>query len=93
MTFIISAGIAFVLASIFVPIFFAIQRLFGIYTVVNEQRSKVFVLFGRVIGVIDEPGLHIPLFKFGKKALLVSFFGKIHELDMRLDRCESTDRR
>jgi regulator of protease activity HflC (stomatin/prohibitin superfamily) len=85
MSFLISAVISFVLASICVPIFFGLQRLFGIYTVVNEGRSKVFVLFGRVLGVIDEPGLHIPVTKFGPRALLVSFFGKIHELDMRLD--------
>jgi regulator of protease activity HflC (stomatin/prohibitin superfamily) len=85
MTFLLSAVISFVLAAVVVPIFFAVQRLFGIYTIVNEGRSKVFVLFGRVIGVLDEPGLHIPVLKFGPKALLVSFFGKIHELDMRLD--------
>jgi regulator of protease activity HflC (stomatin/prohibitin superfamily) len=85
MSFLISAVIAFVIASIFIPIFFALQRLFGIYTVINEGRSKVFVLFGRVIGEINEPGLHIPVFKFGPRAFLVSFFGKIHELDLRLD--------
>lgn len=85
MSFIVSALIAFVLALIMVPLFFGLQRLFGLYTIVEEGYCKVFVLFGKVIGVIDDPGLHIPLFKFGPRALLVSFFGKVHKLDMRLD--------
>ena len=85
MSFIVSALLAFVLALILVPMFFGLQRLLGLYTVVEEGYCKVFVLFGKVMGVIDEPGLRIPVFEFGPKALLVSFFGKIHTLDMRLD--------
>jgi regulator of protease activity HflC (stomatin/prohibitin superfamily) len=87
MSFIVSALVAFVLASILVPMFFGLQRLLGLYTIVEEGYCKVFVLFGKVMGVIDEPGLRIPVFEFGPKALLVSFFGKIHTLDMRLDQC------
>ena len=85
MSFIVSALVAFVLALILVPMFFGLQRLLGLYTIVEEGYCKVFVLFGKVMGVIDEPGLRIPVFEFGPKALLVSFFGKIHTLDMRLD--------
>ncbi len=85
MSFIVSALVAFVLALILVPMFFGLQRLLGLYTVVGEGYCKVFVLFGKVMGVIDEPGLRIPVFEFGPRALLVAFFGKIHTLDMRLD--------
>ena len=85
MSFIVSALVAFVLALILVPMFCGLQRLLGLYTVVEEGYCKVFVLFGKVMGVINEPGLRIPVFEFGPRALLVSFFGKIHTLDMRLD--------
>jgi len=85
MSFIVSALVAFVLALVLVPMFFGLQRLLGLYTIVEEGYCKVFVLFGKVMGVINEPGLRIPVFEFGPRALLVSFFGKIHTLDMRLD--------
>jgi regulator of protease activity HflC (stomatin/prohibitin superfamily) len=81
----VAAVLTFVGAAIGVPVFFAIVRLFGLYTAVPEAHSQVFVLFGKVIGTIDEPGLHIPIFRFGPKAVLVRFFGKVHTLDHRLD--------
>ena len=35
---------------------------FGLYTIVDERRCHVYVLFGKVVGVLDEPGLHfLPL--------------------------------
>ena len=34
------------------------------------------MLFGKVIGVINEPGLHFPWLKMGPQAALVYFFGK-----------------
>ncbi len=85
MNFLIATFVAFLFAAIFTPIFLGICRLFGVYVKVDECRCKVFVLFGKVIGVLEEPGLHIPLFTMGPKALLVRFFGQVHELDMRLD--------
>ncbi len=67
------------------PIFFGIARLLGLYTIVEEKQCKVYVLFGKVIAVIDQPGLHILIFKIGIKAPLVNFLGKCHSLDLRLD--------
>ena len=58
------------------PVLLGITRLFGLYTVVKECEAQVFTLFGKVIGTIDEAGLHFPVKKFGPRALLVSFFGK-----------------
>jgi len=83
--FFVSLFGAFFGAVIAVPILFLLIRLFGLYTTVEEAHSKVFVLFGKVIGTLDEPGLHLPITTFGPKAVLVPFFGKIHTLDHRLD--------
>ncbi len=60
-------------------------NLFGLYTVVKERECKVFVLFGKVLGVIDDPGLHILPAKIGPAALIVNLLGKTYTLDLRLD--------
>ncbi len=67
------------------PIVLGLLRFAGLFTTVQECRCKVFVLFGKVIGVIDEPGLHFLPTKIGLRVLLVRFFGRIHTLDLRLD--------
>ena len=59
-----------------IPILLGLCRAFGIYTVVKECEAQVFTLFGRVLGTIDEPGLHLPIATFGAGALLIPFFGK-----------------
>jgi regulator of protease activity HflC (stomatin/prohibitin superfamily) len=61
---------------IFIPVLLGFTRLFGLYTVVSECEAQVFTLFGKVIGTIDEAGIHFPVKRFGPRALLVSFFGK-----------------
>src|SRR5215469_8701269 len=83
--FFIAAIATFVGLFIFFPIFFGIAQLFGLYTIVEEQQCKVYVLFGKVACVIDQPGLHLLIFKLGLKAPLVNFLGKCHTLDLRLD--------
>ena len=50
-----------------------------------EGRVKVYVLFGRVLGVVSEPGLHLLWLQLGPQAALVRFFGQVHEIDTRLD--------
>ena len=84
-TFFIAAVATFVGMFILVPIFFGIVRLFGLYTIVQERECKVYMLFGKVVAVIDEPGLHLLIFKLGIKAPLVNFLGKCHTLDRRMD--------
>lgn len=83
--FLISLGATFFGLFIFFPIFFGFARLFGLYTIVEERQAKVYVLFGKVIAVIDQPGLHLLILKLGIKAPLVNFLGKCHTLDLRLD--------
>ncbi len=67
------------------PILRWFLRMFGLYAIVREGTCHVYVLFGKVIGVLQEPGLHILLFRIGPGALIVNWFGKRHVLDMRLD--------
>ncbi len=70
---------------ILVPIGFAILRLFGIYTIVKERECRVYVLFGKVLATIDEPGLHFLWPKMGLATLIVNWLGTGYTLDMRLD--------
>jgi regulator of protease activity HflC (stomatin/prohibitin superfamily) len=43
------------------------------------------VLFGKVVLVLDTPGLHLLWFKLGWKAPLVNWIGRCHVLDLRRD--------
>ena len=81
----LAAVLTFAALFILVPMFFGFVRLFGFYTIVEERQCKVYMLFGKVVAVIDEPGLHLLIFKLGLKAPLVNFLGKCHTLDLRLD--------
>lgn len=85
MTFITTAIATFFGLLIGLPIFLGFLKYLCWFTTVNECRCKVFVLFGKVIGVITEPGLHITPLSIGPSVLLVPFFGKVHTLDLRLD--------
>ena len=71
--------------SILMPILLGVIRAFGVYTIVNEGRCKVYMLFGKVLAVIDKPGLHFLLAKLGPRAFIVNWLGQCHELDLRLD--------
>lgn len=68
-----------------VPILGGIARFFGIYTIVDERTCKVFVLFGKVLGTLDEPGIHFLPARLGLSAFLVNWLGRCETLDMRLD--------
>ena len=45
-------------------------RITGLYDIVDERRCHVYMLFGKVVGMIDEPGLHILPIKLGLRAFL-----------------------
>lgn len=85
MHFLSAALLTFVFAFFVVPILFGIVRIFGFYAVVEERTCRVYVLFGKVLGCISEPGLHILPVVLGPRALIVNFFGRCHVLDLRLD--------
>ncbi|MEO5924126.1 MAG: SPFH domain-containing protein [Bryobacteraceae bacterium] len=63
----------------------ALGRMFGLYAIVQERQCKVYVLFGKVLGVLDEPGLHILPISIGPAAIIVPLFGNVYTLDLRLD--------
>lgn len=83
--FFIAGFITFVAMWFVMPIFLFILQVAGFYTIVNEGTWQVFVLFGRVIGILNEPGLHILPLRLGLNAFLVNWLGTKRILDMRLD--------
>jgi regulator of protease activity HflC (stomatin/prohibitin superfamily) len=82
---VIFAAAAFVGSFIFVPMLFALARLFGVYTIVHERQCRVYVLFGKVLATLDQPGLQFLWPKIGPAALIVNWLGSRYVLDMRLD--------
>jgi regulator of protease activity HflC (stomatin/prohibitin superfamily) len=85
MTFVIAAFATFFAMFVVMPILLFVVRTLGLYAIVHEKTCRVYVLFGRVIGVLDEPGLHILPIRLGPKAFLANWMGQCHVLDMRLD--------
>jgi regulator of protease activity HflC (stomatin/prohibitin superfamily) len=85
MNALIAAAATFVACFIVLPILLALARAFGIYVTVNEGECRVYVLFGKVIAVLDEPGLHFLPAKLSWRAPIVNLLGRCHVLDMRLD--------
>lgn len=73
-----------VVGLLIVPITLAIANGFGLYTTVRECEAQVFTLFGKVLGTIDEPGLHFPFLLFGPRAFLLPFFGKCNKVSTAL---------
>jgi regulator of protease activity HflC (stomatin/prohibitin superfamily) len=80
-----AAFVTFVLAFIAVPLAIGLLRLFGLFTTVREGTCHIYTLFGSVVGVLREPGLHFLPARLGTQAFIVNFFGKCTVLDMRLD--------
>ena len=85
MNLLIAAVVTFMACFVLVPVIFWLLRFFGFYAVVEERTCYVYVLFGKVVAVINEPGLHILLFKLGLKAPIVRWLGRLYVLDMRID--------
>jgi regulator of protease activity HflC (stomatin/prohibitin superfamily) len=83
--FLISAAISFIGMWFVLPIGLFFLRLVGIYTIVEEGTCQVFMLFGKVAGILTEPGLYILPLKLGPSAFLVNWLGSKRVLDMRLD--------
>ena len=80
-----TALITFIALFVIMPILSGILRALGLYTIVEEGRCHVYVLFGKVVAILDEPGLYLLWFKLGPAALIVNWMGRCHVLDMRMD--------
>ena len=85
MNFLISFAITVVGFSVAVPLLLGIARFLGLYAIVNERQCNVYVLFGKVLATVDEPGFHFLLTRLGPAALIVNWLGQCHILDMRMD--------
>lgn len=84
MSALIAAVVGFFAWTFGVSILLGLAKFFGIYTTVQEREAKVYVLFGKVIGVIDEPGLHFLPAELGPSAFIVRIFGECRKVDLRL---------
>ncbi|MBE7550689.1 MAG: SPFH/Band 7/PHB domain protein [Anaerolineales bacterium] len=84
-TFIFVFIVTFLGLFIALPIFMLLARLLGLYAIVEEGRCHVYVLFGKVVAVLKEPGLNFLWLKLGPQALIVRWLGRCYVLDMRLD--------
>jgi regulator of protease activity HflC (stomatin/prohibitin superfamily) len=85
MSFVSSALFAFFGLLLGIPIILGVLRFFGVYVIVRENESLVYVLFGNVVGQISEPGLHLLWFRLGPAALIINWLGHRNKVDMRLD--------
>jgi regulator of protease activity HflC (stomatin/prohibitin superfamily) len=84
-TMMISAGLSFAACLIGLPLALGVARLLGVYAIVEERQCHVYVLFGKVIGSLQEPGFYFLWPRLGWKALFVMWLGRRHVTDMRLD--------
>ncbi|WP_375766499.1 SPFH domain-containing protein [Archangium gephyra] len=85
MGFLVGAVLGFLGMAVGVPLFLGLCRMFGLYVTVEERTCRVYVMLGKVVAVLDEPGLHLLWPRLGWKALLVNWVGRCHVLDLRLD--------
>lgn len=83
--FVTSAIATFFGCLIGIPVFLALVQVCGLYAIVREGTCYVYVLFGKVIGTITEPGFHLLPAQLGWQAFLVNWLGKCDVVDMRLD--------
>lgn len=62
-----------------------LAKFLGLFVIVGEREARVYVLFGEIMGVIDEPGFHFLWPLFGWKSLLVNWFGRSYTRSLSLD--------
>ncbi len=82
--FTLGAALSFVGGLVLIPLFLKLTTVFGVYTIVGEREAHVFTLFGKVLGVLDDPGLRFPMARFGPRAILIPFFGKRYRVSTAL---------
>jgi len=85
MSFVAGVIIGAVGAFVVFEILLRVATMLGLYCIVPEGQCKVFVLFGKILGVLPEAGLFFPISRFGLRAVLLPFFGKMYSIDTRLD--------
>jgi len=81
----IAALIVFVGAFVAEPVLLMLCRIFGLYAIVQERTARVYMLFGKVVGILDEPGIYFLPGKLGPAAFVINLLGTCYTLDLRLD--------
>ena len=84
-TFLPGFGIGFIGFLLLLPALLLLARVLGLYVIVREREALVYVLFGNVVGTIQEAGLHLLPGKIGWAAFLVNWLGRCHRVDLRID--------
>ena len=85
MDFVIAFGSTFFGLFILFPILFGLARLLGVYAIVEEGTTHVYVLFGKVRVVLDSPGIYFLWLQLGLAGPVINILGKRYILDLRLD--------
>ncbi len=85
MSFIIAALLTFFGMFLIMPFLQFLLRLLGFYAIVEEGTCHVYVLFGKVLAILDEAGFYFLWLKLGLAAPIVNWLGKRYVLDRRLD--------
>src|SRR5580704_4192992 len=83
--FLTAAITVFIGAFVAEPVLLGLCRIFGVYAVVQERTARVYMLFGKVVGILDEPGLYFLPSRLGPSAFVINLMGNVYVLDMRLD--------
>ncbi len=77
--------IGFIAAIAFEVIVLQVLKFFLFYTIVREGTCQVFVLFGKVVDSISEPGIHFLWPRLTWRALIINLLGRVQVLDLRMD--------
>jgi len=85
MSFALAAIYTFFGMFLLMPAIQFLLRLLGFYTIVEEGTCHVYVLFGKVLAVLDEAGFYFLWLRLGLAAPFVNWLGKRYVLDRRLD--------
>ncbi len=83
--FLIGAVVTFFASMVLVPVLLGLAKFFGCYDIVEERRCHVYMLFGKVVAILDQPGLQLLPLSMGPKALVIRLLGRRYVLDMRVD--------
>ncbi|MEK7499720.1 MAG: SPFH domain-containing protein [Patescibacteria group bacterium] len=75
-------AIGFLVLEIFIR---TLGTIFGFYAIIHEKEARVYVLFGDIIGVIDQPGFHFLWWELGWRAFFVRWLGTSHMRNLSLD--------
>ncbi len=85
-TVVATTFIVFIGCFVALPTILGIARFLGFYVIVEERQCLVYVLFGKIRLILNEPGLHFPFATdLSWRALFVNFFGDVRVVDLRLD--------